>query len=214
MTRVVPSCVCRYTSLLLSFCWIRAAPNAYSLPPALGTGLAPAFSISGRGKSPIDERVLNPGPGAYESGNQDKYKARSPSYSISSRTNIPTDQTQKPGPGAHSPEKVRLTLFKLHLSQTFFLSRKLLNPDPLFLPLKPIHPYPSVFTELAPPNSLDRNNSTFTASNSSCSAAPCFCISFLFDRYHQIQIKQESSPAHTFGMKHSPYLGKLKGLWR
>ncbi|XP_046436854.1 outer dense fiber protein 3-like isoform X1 [Daphnia pulex] len=106
------------------------APNAYSLPPALGTGLAPAFSISGRGKSPIDERVLNPGPGAYESGNQDKYKARSPSYSISSRTNIPTDQTQKPGPGAHSPEK----------------------------------------------------------------------------------IKQESSPAHTFGMKHSPYLGKLKGL--
>ncbi|XP_045026597.1 outer dense fiber protein 3-B isoform X2 [Daphnia magna] len=106
------------------------APNAYSLPPALGTGLAPAFSISGRGKLPIDERVLNPGPGAYESGNQDKYKARSPSYSISSRTNIPTDQTQKPGPGAHSPEK----------------------------------------------------------------------------------IKQESSPAHTFGVKHSPYLGKLKGL--
>lgn len=87
------------------------APNAYSLPPALGTGLAPAFSISGRGKSPIDERILNPGPGAYESGNQDKYKARSPSYSISSRTNIPTDQTQKPGPGAHSPEKVRLFFF-------------------------------------------------------------------------------------------------------
>lgn len=92
---------------------LRPAPNAYSLPPALGTGLAPAFSISGRGKSPIDERVLNPGPGAYESGNQDKYKARSPSYSISSRTNIPTDQTQKPGPGAHSPEKVRLSF---HLS--------------------------------------------------------------------------------------------------
>lgn len=105
------------------------APNAYSLPPALGTGLAPAFSISGRGKSPMDERVLNPGPGAYESGNPDKYKFRSPSYSISSRTNIPTDQTQKPGPGAHSPEKIKL----------------------------------------------------------------------------------ESSPAHTFGVKHSPYLGKLKG---
>lgn len=57
----------------------------------------------------MDERVLNPGPGAYESGNPDKYKFRSPSYSISSRTNIPTDQTQKPGPGAHSPEKVRKT---------------------------------------------------------------------------------------------------------
>jgi len=107
----------------------KPAPNAYSLPPALGTGLAPAFSMSGRGRVPIDERVLNPGPGQYESGCQDQYKARSPSYSISGRTHIPTDQTQKPGPGAHSPEKINL----------------------------------------------------------------------------------EASPAHTFGVKHSPYLGKLKG---
>ena len=83
-----------------------SAPNAYSLPPALGTGLSPAFSMSGRGKVPVDERVLNPGPGQYESGCPDQYKARSPSYSISGRTHIPTDQTQKPGPGAHSPEKV------------------------------------------------------------------------------------------------------------
>nr|CAH0099385.1 unnamed protein product [Daphnia galeata] len=103
-------------------------PILYRLPWV--PGWLPLFPFLDEGKSPIDERVLNPGPGAYESGNQDKYKARSPSYSISSRTNIPTDQTQKPGPGAHSPEK----------------------------------------------------------------------------------IKQESSPAHTFGMKHSPYLGKLKGL--
>ena len=63
--------------------------------------------MSGRGKVPIDERVLNPGPGQYESGCQDQYKVRSPSYSISGRTHIPTDQTQKPGPGAHSPEKVK-----------------------------------------------------------------------------------------------------------
>lgn len=131
------------------------APNAYSLPPALGTGLAPAFSISGRGKSPIDERVLNPGPGAYESGNQDKYKARSPSYSISSRTNIPTDQTQKPGPGAHSPEKVRL-FFVNFTCPKLFSSRKLhTTRTPFFLPLK----NPSVLicaslTNFAPPNSL------------------------------------------------------------
>ena len=79
------------------------APNAYSLPPAMGTL---AFSISGRGKSPMDERVLNPGPGQYESASPDKYKSRSPCYSMSSRTTIPSDHTQKPGPGAHSPEKV------------------------------------------------------------------------------------------------------------
>jgi len=106
------------------------APNAYSLPSALGTGVAPAFSISGRGKSPMDERVLNPGPGQYEPASPDKYKARSPSYSISSRTCLPTDQTQKPGPGAHSPEKAKV----------------------------------------------------------------------------------DTTPAHTFGVKHSPYLGNLKGV--
>lgn len=100
----------------------------------MGTGLAPAFSISGRGKSPIDERVLNPGPGAYESGNPDKYKARSPSYSISSRTNIPTDHTQKPGPGAHSPEKVKLSfnqwnpyLTQANLFCKLYLSLKMYN---------------------------------------------------------------------------------------
>jgi hypothetical protein len=196
----------------------------------LGTGLAPAFSISGRGKSPIDERVLNPGPGAYESGNQDKYKARSPSYSISSRTNIPTDQTQKPGPGAHSPEKVRL-FNSIFTCRKLFSSRKLSYQTPTFFLflrpfLKPIHPYPyvetDVFTELAPPNSLFHSNSTFTFLRPRTHLilqlhVVLFLLflsylSFLFNLYHQIQIKQESSPAHTFGMKHSPYLGKLKGL--
>jgi Sperm-tail PG-rich repeat len=82
----------------------------------MGTGVAPAFSISGRGKTPMDERVLNPGPGQYEPASPDKYKARSPCYSMSSRTTIPTDHTQKPGPGAHSPEKVSTSLrHVLHL---------------------------------------------------------------------------------------------------
>ena len=45
----------------------------------------------------------------------------------------------------------------------------------------------------------------------------CLVFPFLllhFTCNHQIQIKQETSPAHTFGVKHSPYLGKLKGMWR
>jgi hypothetical protein len=188
----------------------------------LGTGLAPAFSISGRGKSPIDERVLNPGPGAYESGNQDKYKARSPSYSISSRTNIPTDQTQKPGPGAHSPEKVRL-LVLTHLSQLFYPVNYTTRPPPPFVVA--VNTYPSLSVPLrrmSLPN-LPRQIPLseviqlllLRPRTHLISAVPCFIFlvfSFLFHRYHQIQIKQESSPAHTFGMKHSPYLGKLKGL--
>jgi hypothetical protein len=67
---------------------------------------APSYTISGRTKE--HERVLTPGPGAYNNSSPDNYKTRrSPSYSISSRHVIPSDSTQKPGPGAHSPEKVK-----------------------------------------------------------------------------------------------------------
>lgn len=90
-----------------------SAPNVYNVPSVLGSvkegnrRQAPSFTISGRTKEPVDERVLTPGPGAYNNASPDQYKTRrSPSYSISSRHVIPSDATQKPGPGAHSPEKV------------------------------------------------------------------------------------------------------------
>jgi len=35
-----------------------------------------------------------------------KYKQQLPSYSLTSRTVVPTDGTCKPGPGAYSPERV------------------------------------------------------------------------------------------------------------
>ena len=87
----------------------------YNIPSVLGKTLegnkkaAPAFSISGRQKEPQDERALVPGPGAYEPSVADCYNnhLRSPAYSISSRYNIPSDATLKPGPGAHCPEKVK-----------------------------------------------------------------------------------------------------------
>lgn len=67
---------------------------------------APAYTISGRNKEPLDERVKNPGPGQYNGVDPESYKARhSPAYTISGRTNIPTDDTT-PGPGVYSPEKV------------------------------------------------------------------------------------------------------------
>ena len=53
-----------------------------------------------------------PGPGAYSWGSPDVYRYRSPIYSITARNSIPGDSTMKPGPGAHSPEKV--TIKKLY----------------------------------------------------------------------------------------------------
>ncbi|GFR22233.1 outer dense fiber protein 3-B [Trichonephila clavata] len=48
----------------------------------------------------------NPGPGSYNVTESDKLKQKAPAYTISQKTNLPTDKSKKPGPGAHSPEKV------------------------------------------------------------------------------------------------------------
>ena len=58
----------------------------------------------------MDDRVNNPGPGAYNSANPDMIKPRPPSYSVSSRHNLPSDHSTKPGPGTYSPEKVSVPL--------------------------------------------------------------------------------------------------------
>ena len=54
------------------------------------------------------------------------YKAKAPSYSLSTRFNIPTDIAMKPGPGAYLPEKVSNQLFAL----TPFDGKKLRNYSP------------------------------------------------------------------------------------
>jgi hypothetical protein len=54
------------------------------------------------------------------------YKAKAPSYSLSTRFNIPTDVAMKPGPGAYLPEKVSNQLFAL----TQFDGKKLRNYSP------------------------------------------------------------------------------------
>lgn len=48
-----------------------------------------------------------PGPGTYNTTEPSLYKDKSPHYSMTSRNVMPGDTTQKPGPGAHSPENVR-----------------------------------------------------------------------------------------------------------
>lgn len=51
--------------------------------------------------------IQTPGPGTYNTTEPSLYKDKSPHYSMTSRNVMPGDTTQKPGPGAHSPENVR-----------------------------------------------------------------------------------------------------------
>ena len=51
------------------------------------------------------------------------YKARSPMYSLSTRYNVPTDNTNKPGPGAYTAEKVTDTIFLYFVKFCIFLDK-------------------------------------------------------------------------------------------
>uniref|UniRef100_V5G788 Outer dense fiber protein n=1 Tax=Anoplophora glabripennis TaxID=217634 RepID=V5G788_ANOGL len=89
------------------------APNVYTIPSAVGDKSTPAYTISGRTKEPIDERVKNPAPGQYNNVDPENYKTHSPAYTISGRTNLPRDENI-PGPGVYSPEKVVLDITPAH----------------------------------------------------------------------------------------------------
>lgn len=90
------------------------APNNYSLPTLLGRSFegdkyqAPSYSLYGRSKTGgFDEDLQKtPGPGTYPTTDPNSYKHRDPLFSLTSRHVPPGDATKKPGPGAHSPEKV------------------------------------------------------------------------------------------------------------
>ena len=72
---------------------------------------APAYSMSGRQKVFTDDRVLVPGPGAYEAIKTDIVRVKSAAYSMSARYSTPNDHAKIPGPGAHCPEKVSIHQF-------------------------------------------------------------------------------------------------------
>ena len=55
--------------------------------------------------------LQTPGPGTYRVCNTNNYKTKQPGYSLTGRNNMPGDNTQKPGPGAHSPERVYVINF-------------------------------------------------------------------------------------------------------
>lgn len=87
------------------------SPSAYVLPPHIGSGArssAPAYSMTGRSKigSFHEDLKKTPGPGSYKTPVPGVYKYKSPAYSMNGRNYLPTDTTQKPGPGTYVPEKV------------------------------------------------------------------------------------------------------------
>jgi len=69
---------------------------------------APCYSLTGRSKTGSFHEDLQktPGPGTYNDAQIDIYMTKKPLYSMTSRNRLPGDGTRKPGPGAHSPEKV------------------------------------------------------------------------------------------------------------
>lgn len=89
------------------------APNTYMLPHMLSTPIqsskrkAPCYSLTGRSKQGgfHEDLQKTPGPGTYTTVEPSIYKNRLPASSITGRNAMPGDTTQKPGPGAHSPEK-------------------------------------------------------------------------------------------------------------
>nr|XP_046250081.1 outer dense fiber protein 3-B [Scatophagus argus] len=91
-------------------------PSSYTLPPVLGsktvmTPAAPSYSLCGRSKSGSFHEDLKktPGPAAYKVVDPCIYQKKPPQYSMKGRNFVPGENTQKPGPGAHSPERVILT---------------------------------------------------------------------------------------------------------
>ncbi|XP_055514839.1 outer dense fiber protein 3-like protein 2 [Leucoraja erinacea] len=88
------------------------APNSYTLPSLMGPKVptkpsSACFSVTGRTRR--EDLSKTPGPGRYNRTDPNIYLRKQPAYSMLGRHELPTYYTQKPGPGAHSPEKVTIT---------------------------------------------------------------------------------------------------------
>lgn len=107
-------------------------PAAYGLKSMMGKQ---GFSMTGRGNSTLYLDRKTPGPGTYTIVHTNVYKNKSPFYSITGRNQLPTDATQKPGPGAHSPEKVVFNrrsapAYSFGMRHSEYIAPLILDPEP------------------------------------------------------------------------------------
>ncbi|WAQ99782.1 ODF3A-like protein [Mya arenaria] len=91
------------------------APSNYILPPVLGPSQAyktstASYSMTGRSRVGcyLEDLSNAPGPGHTKNIHPDVYMNKAPHYSLRSRNYMPVDNVQKPGPGAHCPETVKI----------------------------------------------------------------------------------------------------------
>lgn len=92
------------------------SPNSYTLPAMLGPRVpnrvsSACYTMPGRismGGFDVDY-AKTPGPARYNVTTPDSYQKKAPTYTMLARNYMPGDSTKKPGPGAHSPEKVTAT---------------------------------------------------------------------------------------------------------
>jgi hypothetical protein len=82
------------------------APGAYNPEKSdiVTQGTAPKYTFGAKLKEHAPDDI--PAPGRYNTTAPEAYKKKSPSYTLSYRTNIPCDNTKKPGPGQYTPERV------------------------------------------------------------------------------------------------------------
>jgi len=88
------------------------APTSYNLGSTVGAKTStlltsPAHSMGAKTLkgSFADDLAKTPGPGKYNAS-AEPIKTKPPAYSLQGRTYVPADNTKKPGPGTHSPERV------------------------------------------------------------------------------------------------------------
>lgn len=90
------------------------APNVYKIPTVLGISKegpirsAPAFTMAGRQKPRLTPALLLPGPGSYDA-EYTVIKYKPPMFTMRGKFKYPSDEHNKPGPGAHCPEKINLS---------------------------------------------------------------------------------------------------------
>ncbi|CAJ0956488.1 unnamed protein product [Ranitomeya imitator] len=111
-------------------------PAAYLLPSVLGPRIvnrssAPNYSMTGRSKigSFHEDLQKTPGPGTYRVVDPITYKYKPPHYSMTARNSLPGDTTQKPGPGAYSPEKGPGRLIRVHERMNGAMYREILSAN-------------------------------------------------------------------------------------